>query len=168
MFIPKMFQIDFDDVFKIPIIEGDETAALRKCKREKRLEAFKVLKVAAYARVRSIEEEVSDEVEAPFELHQARLGDIDVERLLRTGTSGPSGTASSQASTSVRPSQYKPVEPFLGSKKFPWWHTGDTVASADDLEKLSDYLYSGGQFTDIEQPLMYMKRVLCKDSLISF
>ena len=42
------------------------------------------------------------------------------------------------------------------------------MASADDLDKLSDYLYSGGQFTDIEQPIMYMKHVLCKDSLISF
>ena len=56
----------------------------------------------------------------------------------------------------------------MGSKKFPWWKTGDTVASADDLEKLSDYLYSGGHFSDIEVPLMYMKRVLCKGSLISF
>ena len=36
------------------------------------------------------------------------------------------------------------------------------------MEALSDYLYSGGQFTDIEQPIMYMKRVLCKDMLISF
>ena len=56
----------------------------------------------------------------------------------------------------------------MGSKKFPWWKTGDTVASADDLDKFSDYLYSGGQFTDIEQPLMYMKRVLCMHLLISF
>ena len=118
-FTEKIFQIDFEQVFRIPTIEGDETATLRKRKREKRLEAFEVLKVAAYARVRSMEEEVTAEVEARFELHQARLGDIDMKRLLRTGASGPSGTASSQASTSSRSFQYKPQESFLGSKKFP-------------------------------------------------
>lgn len=60
------------------------------------------------------------------------------------------------------------MEAFLGSKSFPWWKTSDTVARADDLEALSDYLYSGGQFTDIEQPILYLKHVLCKDILISF
>ena len=115
-----------------------------------------------------MEEEVSAEVEARFELHRARLGDINVERLLRTGTLGPSGTASSQASTSSRPSQYKPQEAFLGSKKFPWWKSGDSTAAPDDLEKLSDYLYSGGSFSDIEQPLMYLKKCMCRDTLISY
>ena len=61
-FAEKIFQIDFEQVFRIPTIEGDETAPLRKRKREKRLEAFEVLKVAAYARVRSMEEEVTAEV----------------------------------------------------------------------------------------------------------
>ena len=107
-------------------------------------------------------------MEARFELHRARLGDIDVERLLRTGASGPSRTASTQASTSSRSFQYKPQESFLGSKKFPWWRSGDTTAAPDDLEKLSDYLYSGGTFSDIEQPLMYLKKCLCKDTLISY
>ena len=156
-FVEKIFTMDFEDVFKAPEIEASETPALRKRKRYKRLEAFEVLRISAHVRVRSIEEDVTSEVEGRFELHRARLGDIDVDRLLRAGTSGPSGTASNQASTSMRPNQYKPVEAFLGSKKFPWWRTGDTVVSADDLDKLSDYLYSGGHFTDIEQPLMYMK-----------
>ena len=129
----------------------------------RRLEAFEILKLAAYSKVRSIEEEVSAEVEARFELHRARLGDINVERLLRTGTLGPSGTASSQASASWRPFQYKPQEAFLGSKKFLWWKSGDTTAAPDDLEKLLDYLYSGGTFT-----LMYLKKCMCKDTLISY
>ena len=101
-FAEKIFTINFEQVFKVPIIEGDETVAQRKRKRERRLEAFEILKVAAYSRVRSMKEEVTAEVEARFELHRARLGDIDVERLLRTGTWGPSGTASTQASTSLR------------------------------------------------------------------
>ena len=101
-FAEKIFQIDFQDVFKIPAIKNDDTPALRKRKRENRLEAFEVIKLAAYARVMSLEEEVTAEVEARYELHRARLGEIDVERLLRIGTSGPSGTASTQALTSSR------------------------------------------------------------------
>ena len=68
-FAEKMFTMDFEDVFKIPVIKDDDTITLRKRKREKRLEAFEVLKVAAYARVRSIEEDISSEVEARFELY---------------------------------------------------------------------------------------------------
>ena len=85
---------------------------------------------------------------------------------MRAGTSGPSAAAS--APTSHKTPQYKPVEAFLGSKTFPWLKTSDTVARADDSEALSDYQYSGGLFTDIEQFIMYMKRILCKDTLISF
>lgn len=36
------------------------------------------------------------------------------------------------------------------------------------MEAVSDNLSSSGTFTDIEQPIMYMKKLLCKDSLINF
>ena len=167
-FAEKIYGIDFEQVFKVPATEIDESDVQKKRKRLRRLEAFEILKLAAYSKVRSMEEEVSNEVEARFKLHRARLGDINVERLLRAGTSDPSGTVTSQASTSSRPSQYKPQEAFLGSRKFPWWKTGNTTAAPDDLEKLSDYLYSGGLFLDIEQPLMYLKKCMCRDTLISY
>ena len=110
--------MDFDDVFKVPEIESAETQVMKKRKRDKRLEAFEVLRVAANARVRSMEEDICVEVEGRYELHRMRLGDIDVDCLLRAGTSGPSATAS--APTSHKTPQYKPVEAFLGSKSFPW------------------------------------------------
>ena len=146
--------MDFDDVFTTPEVESEET------------QAFEVLREAAHERVRAMEEDIYSEVEGRYELHRMRLGDIDVDRLIRAGTSGPSATAS--APTSQKLPQYKPVEVFLSSKTFPWWKISDTVARAEDLEALSDYLYSGGLFNDIEQPIMYMKKILDKDSLISF
>ena len=73
-FAEKIYGINFEQVFKIPTVEDKETDAKRKRKRGRRLEAFEILKMAAYSRVRSMEEEVSAEVEACFELHQARLG----------------------------------------------------------------------------------------------
>ena len=64
-----MFVSCIEQVFKISTIEAEETDAQRKKKRLRRLEAFEVLKVAVCSRVRSLEEEVSTEVEARFELH---------------------------------------------------------------------------------------------------
>ena len=43
-FVEKIFTMDFEDVFKAPEIEASETPALRKRKRDKRLEAFEVLR----------------------------------------------------------------------------------------------------------------------------
>ena len=117
-FVEKIFTMDFEDIFKAPEIDSYETPALQKRKRDKHLEAFEVLRVAAHERVRAIEEDIHNEVEGRFELHRLRLGDIDVDRQLRAGTSGPSATASSP--TLSKTSLYKPVEAFLGSKKFPW------------------------------------------------
>ena len=91
-----------------------------------------------------------------------------MDKLLKSGTGGPSGAAASQTSTSSKTGQYKPQDTFLGSKKFPWWRPGDTTAAPDDLEKLSDYLFSGGTFTDIEQPVMYLKKVFDKETMISY
>ena len=68
-FVERIFTMDFEDVFKAPEIEASETPAHRKRKRDKRLEAFEVLRISAHVRVRSIEEDVTSEVEGRFELH---------------------------------------------------------------------------------------------------
>ena len=57
-FVEKIFTMDFEDVFTAPEIESSQTQALRKRKRDKRLEAFEVLRVAAHERVRAIEEDI--------------------------------------------------------------------------------------------------------------
>ena len=63
VFLERIFTMDFEDVFKVPEIESADTPALHKRKRDKRLEAFEVLRISAHARVRSIEKDVSSEVE---------------------------------------------------------------------------------------------------------
>ena len=68
-FAEKIFTMEFEDVFKAPEAESSETPALHKRKRDKRLEAFEVLRASAYARVRTMEDEITSEVEGRFELH---------------------------------------------------------------------------------------------------
>ena len=47
---------------------------MKKSKRDKRLEAFEVLRAASNARVISMEDDICVEVEGRYELHRARLG----------------------------------------------------------------------------------------------
>merc|ERR1711867_157157 len=83
-FTEKIYGITFDQVFSLPTIEAEETDAMKKRKRGMRLEAFEILKHAAYAKVREVADEVTAEIEARYEIHRARLGDLDIERLLKT------------------------------------------------------------------------------------
>lgn len=127
---------------------------------------FEILTDTAHERIRAMEEDIYGEVESRSENHRKRLGDIDVDHLLRAGTAGPSATTS--APTSHRIPNFKPNEAFLRSKLFPWQRITDTVMKAEDIDAVSDYLYSRGTFNDIEQLLMYIKKILCKDILINF
>ena len=94
-FTEKIYGIKFDQVFGLPTIETDKTDAMKKRKRGRRLEAFEILKHAAFAKVRELDDEVTAEIEARYELYRARLGDLDVDKLLKSGTGGPSRAAAS-------------------------------------------------------------------------
>ena len=107
-----------------------------------------MLREAAHDRIRSMEEDIYGEVESRFDNQRRRLGDIDVDCLLRAGAASASVNIS--APTSHRAPNFKPNEEFLGSKLFPWWRISDTVAKAEDIDAVSDYLMSGGTFTEIE------------------
>merc|ERR1712089_10081 len=89
-FTKKIYGITFNQVFSPPTIEDEETDAMKKRKRGRRLEAFEILKQAAFERVALLDDEVIPEVEARYELHCARLGDLHVVRLLKAGPAGPS------------------------------------------------------------------------------
>ena len=106
-FTERIYGIKFDQVFCLPTIEADETDAMKKHKRGRHLEAFEILKHAAFDKVRELDNEVTAEIEARYELYRALIGDLDVDRLLKSGTGGPSGAAVSQTSTSSKTGQYK-------------------------------------------------------------
>merc|ERR1712237_233578 len=62
-FAEKIYGITFDQVFNLPTIEAEETDGMKKRKRGRRLEAFEILKQAAFERVRLLDDEVIPEVE---------------------------------------------------------------------------------------------------------
>ena len=55
-----------------------------------------------------------------------------------------------------------------GGRSFPWYKISETTAKSEDIEAISDYLLSGGQFIDIQVPIMYLKKLFDTDSLILY
>ena len=58
-FTERVYGIKFDQVFSLPTVESEETDAMKKRKRGRRLEAFEKLKLAAFDKVRERDNEVT-------------------------------------------------------------------------------------------------------------
>ena len=93
-FVETIYKMEFDTVFTVPEVEASDPAVLKKRKRDKQLEAFEQLREMANAKVRSMETDIYGELEERFETHRRRLGNIDVDQLLRAGTASAGVTAS--------------------------------------------------------------------------
>ena len=73
----KIYDVEFETVFKLPANEAEDAESTKKRKRIKRQECFESLKSLAFARVRTLEEEVMNEVETRYEVHRKRLGEVN-------------------------------------------------------------------------------------------
>ena len=51
---------------------------------------------------------------------------------------------------------------------FPWFTVTSTSVSAEDQESITDYLNSGGHFTDVAIPVIYIKRLIDNETLKIF
>ena len=47
----------------------------------------------------------------------------------------------------------------------PWYTVSSTSVSAEDADSTTDYINSGGGFTDVATPLIYIKRLLDVETL---
>ena len=95
-FTERVYGVTFDQVFSLPTAEQEETDAMRKRKRLRRVDAFEKLRLLAFDKVRELDNNVTVEIEERYEWYLAKIGDIEVDRLLKSGSGGPSGAASSQ------------------------------------------------------------------------
>ena len=65
---------------------------------------------------------------------------------------------------------FKLNELFLEQRKkaMPWYNVSCTMVSAEDTESIRDYITSGGPFTDIAIPYIYVKKLMCTETLKLF
>ena len=62
---------------------------------------------------------------------------------------------------------FKPNRVFLDhcKKATPWYRVTDTTVSAKDAENIRDYIMSGGPFQDVTVLYMYVKKLMCQETL---
>ena len=62
---------------------------------------------------------------------------------------------------------FKPNEAFIDqlTKARPWYWGMDMTVSAEDAESIRDYIMSGGPFQDVAVPYMYVKKIMCQETL---
>ena len=50
----------------------------------------------------------------------------------------------------------------------PWYTVASTSVSAEDAESIKDYIVSGGSFSDVMIPTMFIKRLMDVETLKLF
>ena len=106
-------------------------------------------------------------LELRYQAFMTKMAVVDLGRRLRHC---PSGESSSNSTPSTSRTVFKPLESFLENcnKPYPWYKCTETVVTTEDAEVIKDYLMSGGPFTDIMVPQMFIKNFVDADSLFIF
>ena len=95
---------------------------------------------------------------------------VEFSRLLREGYASSTMPGQSAAPPPARPHTYNPVEAFLEGRKkpFPWYTISSTGIPAEEYDYITDYLNSGGQFSDVSGPVIFIKRLINHETLRAF
>ena len=102
-FLKTIYKMTFETVFTVPEAEATDTAAQKKRKHDKYQEIFERLREAADAKIRAMEVDIYGELESRFEAHRLRVGDLDIDQLLRAGTASASATTSGTTNNNQAP-----------------------------------------------------------------
>ena len=104
-----------------------------------------------------------------FHVFCERIKGSELNRLLRKGSAPASQATNPSAPPPPRTSTYKPNETFIEGrrKSFPWYTVGSTSVPAEEKDAISDYLNSGGDFTNVSIPVIYINVFLTMKHLKS-
>ena len=82
----------------------------------------------------------------------------------------PQLSFTASAPSAPRQQVFKPNESFLDQRKkaTPWYRVTDTTVSIEDTESIRDCITLGGSFTDVAVPYMYIKKLMCTETLKLF
>ena len=148
-------------MFSHPEIEAELSGPARKKQHDKQLSAFNRLQNDAVRKLQELEEFVSMQVEVRFDEFKEKVKGVEFSRLLREGSTPSTVAGPAAAPLPTRPHTYKPVEAFLEGRKkpFPWYTVASTGIPAEEYDCIMDYINSGGPFSDVSRPVIYIKRL---------
>ena len=140
-----------EKLFSHPEIEAELSGPMRKKQHDKQLSAFNRLQNDAVMKLHKLDEFLTYQVELRFDKFKEKVKGVEFSRLLREGSAPSTMTGPAAAAPPTRPHTYKPVEAFLEGRKKPFpWYTGlSTGIPAEEYNCITDYLNSGGQFSDV-------------------
>merc|ERR1712237_238727 len=110
------------------------------------------------------------QVDIRFHIFSERIKGSELNRLMREGPGPTSQAMNPSAPPPPRSSTYKPNETFIEGrrKSFPWYTVGSTSVPAEEKDAISDYLNSGGDFSNVSILVIYIKRLFDNETLKIF
>ena len=98
---------------------------------------------------------------------KGKVGGTELACILQPNTGAALATESFSGQKRI---QYKLKEDFLTvrCKACPWYCISDTSVPPEDVSAISDYLTSGGTFTDVTTSIMFLNKILCSETYRSF
>ena len=105
-----------------------------------------------------------------FNNFKVKVRGVEHSRLLRQGQAPSAIPSQLGAQPPPRPQVYKPVEAFLEGRKksYPWFTVQSTGVSAEEQDCITDYINSGGSYSDVQTPVIFIKRLMDRETLRAF
>ena len=103
-------------IFSSPNIEAELSAAMRKKRQETQLTTFNKLQALTADKLMELDKFTGLNVCVRYEVFAERVKGIKFSRLLRQGHGPPSKAPTTNAPSTLRTPQYKPIESFLDSR----------------------------------------------------
>ena len=157
-------------LFSNPKVEVDMSGPNKKLARSKQLSTFNKIQEQAVEKLQQLEDFITYQVQLRFDNFKVKVRGVELNRLLRRGQAPPANPDQLGAQPAPRPQAYKPVEAFLEGRKksYPWFTIQSTGVSFEEQDCISDYINSGGSFTDVQTPVKFIKRLLDHEILRTF
>ena len=120
--------------------------------------------------MQELEEFVGMQVDVRFDEFKEKVKGVEFSRLLREGSTPSTVAGPAAAPPPTRPHTYKPVEAFLEGRKkpFPWYTIASIGIPAEEYNCITDYINSGGPFSDVTGPVINIKRLMDHKTLRVF
>merc|ERR1711895_65473 len=158
-------------LFSNLVIEQEMSDALRKKRHMHQEGVFRRLYSAAMTKLEQIDDYISVQVDIRFNTFCERIRGSELNRLLIAGQ-GPSHQAPNPSAPPPPPRSgtFKPNESFLEGRKktYPWYTVGSTSVPSEERDAIADYIDSGGEFTSVSVPTIYIKMLFDSETLKVF
>merc|ERR1711895_81029 len=131
------------------------------------------LKVSMFSNpaLEQIDDYISVQVDIRFNTFCERIRGSELNKLLKEGQ-GPSHQAPNPSAPPPPPRSgtFKPNESFLEGRKkgHPWYTVGSTSVPSEERDAIADYIDSGGEFTSVSVPTIYIKKLFDSETLKVF